>query len=131
MLRNAESERPITPISTINEPLVRSAQRFMRVGSTLSAGQRGSPGFGRSLALPLKITFCDPHEAFATNSLALSIKQKCDSGKSIDAVASAGVLPTANVSQLVEKAARDWLEAAMAGDFAAAWDASDEIRRAR
>jgi hypothetical protein len=61
----------------------------------------------------------------------LSIKQKCDSGKSIDAVASAGVLRTAKVSQLVEKAARDWLEAAMAGDFAAAWDASDEIRRAR
>jgi hypothetical protein len=49
----------------------------------------------------------------------------------MDAAPTAEVRPTAQVSQLVEKAARDWLEAAMAGDFAAAWAASDEIRRAR
>jgi hypothetical protein len=61
----------------------------------------------------------------------LSIKHKCDSEKSIDAEAAAGGLPTTNVSQLVEKAARDWLEAAMVGDFTVAWAASDEIRRAQ
>jgi hypothetical protein len=61
----------------------------------------------------------------------LSTKQKSESGRSIDSEAAAGNLFTTKVSQLVEKASRDWLEAAMAGDFAVAWSASDEIRRAR
>jgi hypothetical protein len=72
-----------------------------------------------------------PRAAFAANSLVLTLKQKIESGKSIDPDAAAGNLPTTKVSQLVEKASRDWLEAAMGGDFAVAWAASDEIRRAR
>jgi hypothetical protein len=61
----------------------------------------------------------------------LSLIQKSESGKSIDANAVGGNLPTTEVSPLVEKASRDWLEAAMAGDFAVAWAASDAIRRTR
>jgi hypothetical protein len=72
-----------------------------------------------------------PREAFAANSLILSLQEESESGKSIDAEAAAGNLPKTKVSQLVEKASRDWLEAAMAGDFAVAWAASDEIRRAQ
>jgi hypothetical protein len=60
----------------------------------------------------------------------LSIKEK-SAWKSIDANAASENLPATKVSQRVEKASRDWLEAAMSGDFAVAWAASDEIRRAR
>jgi hypothetical protein len=61
----------------------------------------------------------------------LSLQEESESGKSIDAQGEAINLPTTKVSQLVEKASRDWLEAATAGDFAVAWAASDVIRRAR
>jgi hypothetical protein len=61
----------------------------------------------------------------------LSLKEKSESGKSIDANAAAGNLPVTKVSPLVAKASRDWLQAAMAGNFSLAWAASDEIRRAR
>jgi hypothetical protein len=72
-----------------------------------------------------------PREAFAANSFVLSLQEKSESGKSIDADAAPGNPPTTKVSQLVEKASRDWLEAAMAGDFAMAWAASDKVRQAR
>jgi hypothetical protein len=57
----------------------------------------------------------------------LSPEQKSESGNSIDADATAGN-PSINKVP-VEKACRDWLAAATAGNFAAAWNASDEIRR--
>ena len=36
-----------------------------------------------------------------------------------------------NVSKFEEQISRKWLQAALAGDFASAWSASDEIQRAR
>jgi len=36
-----------------------------------------------------------------------------------------------NVSKFEERISRKWLQAALAGDFASAWSASDEIQRAR
>jgi hypothetical protein len=67
----------------------------------------------------------------AANPLILALKQRSESEKSIDADAPEENLSTTKISQLVDKASHDWLEAAMAGDFAAAWVASDEIHRAQ
>jgi hypothetical protein len=60
----------------------------------------------------------------------VSLKPKRESGDSIKPDSPGENLAATKISQLVEKASRDWLEAAMAGDFAVAWSASDEIRRA-
>jgi hypothetical protein len=45
--------------------------------------------------------------------------------------ASAIELRPVNVSKFEEQISRKWLQAALAGDFASAWSASDEIQRAR
>ena len=43
--------------------------------------------------------------------------------------ASAIELRPVNVSKFEEQISRKWLQAALAGDFASAWSASDEIQR--